>query len=418
MTITIRIIAALLALFAAGASHAQTAPPNYPSRQVRVIVAYPPGGPTDVIARLVAQKLSEHLNGQFYVENLPGAGGAIGAGIAANAAPDGHTLFITTNDFAVGATTSKLSYDPVKNFAPISIVSSSPQVIIANPTLPVKDLQELVALAKAEPGKYSYASMSIGFGLLTTERLFRLGLKADMIRVPFQGAAPLITSTLGGHTPVAFIALPPAAPLIKEGKLRALAITGAKRSPDFPDVPTTTEAGFPGQESELLIGFVAPAGTPKPIIDRLHSEVVRIVALPDVKQKLDTLGFTPVASTPEAYAAQIQFRSRDLGQGRAGPRHEGRVSAYGFGAGQRLGADRFERRPRRRCVGVDLEVDDRGLAGFLRGLEGRGEIRGLLHRRAEAAERAWHRRRSPDSCSSVPTTRSGYSRSWCMRMVP
>jgi tripartite-type tricarboxylate transporter receptor subunit TctC len=306
MTITIRVIAALLILFAAGASHAQTAPPNYPSRQVRVIVAYPPGGPTDVIARLIAQKMQEHLGGSFYVENLPGAGGAIGAGIAANAAPDGHTLFITTNDFAVGATTSKLSYDPVKNFAPISIVSSSPQVIIANPTLPVKSLRELVALAKAEPGKYSYASMSIGFGLLTTERLFRLGLKADMIRVPFQGAAPLITSTLGGHTPVAFIALPPAAPLIKEGKLRALAITGAKRSPDFPDIPTTTEAGFPGQESELLIGFVAPAGTPKPIIDRLHSEVVRIVALPDVKQKLDTLGFTPVASTPEAYAAQIR----------------------------------------------------------------------------------------------------------------
>jgi len=305
MTITIR-VAALLILFAAGASHAQTAPPNYPSRQVRVIVAYPPGGPTDVIARLIAQKMQEHLGGSFYVENLPGAGGAIGAGIAANAAPDGHTLFITTNDFAVGATTSKLSYDPVKNFAPISIVSSSPQVVIANPTLPVKDLRELVALAKAEPGKYSYASMSIGFGLLTTERLFKLGLKADMVRVPFQGAAPLITSTLGGHTPIAFIALPPAAPLIKEGKLRALAITAAKRSPEFPNVPTTTEAGFPGQESELLIGFVAPAGTPKPIIDRLHSEVVRIVALPDVKQKLDTLGFTPVASTPEAYAAQIK----------------------------------------------------------------------------------------------------------------
>ena len=306
MTITIRIVAALLALFAAGASHAQTAAPAYPARQVRVIVAYPPGGPTDVIARLVAQKLSEHLGGQFYVENLPGAGGAIGAGIAANAAPDGHTLFITTNDFAVGATTSKLSYDPIKNFAPISVVSSSPQVIIANPTLPVKSLQELVALAKAEPGKYSYASMSIGFGLLTTERLFKLGLKADMVRVPFQGAAPLITSTLGGHTPIAFIALPPAAPLIKEGKLRALAITAAKRSPEFPNVPTTTEAGFPGQESELLIGFVAPAGTPKPIIDALQRQVVRIAALPDVKQKLDTLGFTPVASTPEAYAAQIK----------------------------------------------------------------------------------------------------------------
>jgi tripartite-type tricarboxylate transporter receptor subunit TctC len=167
-------------------------------------------------------------------------------------------------------------------------------------------MQELVALAKAEPGKHSYAGMSIGFGQLPSERLFRLGLKVDVIRVPFQGAAPLITSTVGGHTPIAFIALPPAAPLIKEGKLRALAVTSTKRSPDFPDVPTTAEAGIPGQESELLIGFVAPAGTPKPIIDRLHSEVVRIVALPDVKQRLDTLGFTPVASTPEAYAAQIR----------------------------------------------------------------------------------------------------------------
>ena len=158
--------------------------------------------------------------------------------------------------------------------------------------------------------------MSIGFGLLTTERLFQLGMKADMIRVPFQGAAPLITSTLGGHTPVAFIALPPAAPLIKEDKLRALAVTSAKRSPEFPDVPTTAEAGFPGQESDLLIGFVAPAGTPKPIIDKLQSEVVAHRRAAGRQAAVQTLGFTPVASTPEAYAAQIKLRSRDLGQGR------------------------------------------------------------------------------------------------------
>jgi tripartite-type tricarboxylate transporter receptor subunit TctC len=273
---------------------------------VRVIVAYPPGGPTDLIARMLAQKMSEHFGQQFYIENLAGAGGAIGAGIAANAAPDGQTMFITTNDFAVGATTNKLSYDPVKNFAPISIVSSSPQVVVVTPSLPAKTMQELVTLAKAEPGKHSYAGMSIGFGQLTGERLFRLGLKVDVIRVPFQGAAPLITSTVGGHTPIAFIALPPAAPMIKEGKLRALAVTSAKRTPEFPDVPTTTEAGIPGQESELLIGLVAPAGTPRPIIDALQREVVRITALPEVKQKLDTLGFTPVASTSEAYAAQIR----------------------------------------------------------------------------------------------------------------
>lgn len=305
MTIAIRIIAAMLALFVAAASQAQTAP-AYPTRPVRIIVAYPPGGPTDLIARLVAQRMSDHFGQQFYVENLPGAGGAIGAGIAANAPPDGHTLFVTTNDFAVGATTNKLSYDPVKNFAPISILSSSPQVVIVNPSLPAKTMAELVALTKAEPGKHNYAAMSIGFGQLTAERLFKLGLKVDVIRVPFQGAAPLITSTIGGHTSIAFIGLPPAAPMIKEGKLRALAVTSTRRSPEFPDVPTTAEAGIPGQESELLIGFVAPAGTPSPIIDALQRQVVRILALPDVKQRLDSLGFMPVGSTSEAFAAQIR----------------------------------------------------------------------------------------------------------------
>ena len=167
-------------------------------------------------------------------------------------------------------------------------------------------MQELAALAKAEPGKHSYASMSIGFGQLTTERLFKLGLKVDMIRVPFPGAAPLITSTVAGHTPVAFIGLPPAVPMIKEGKLRALAVTSVKRAPEFPDVPTMTEAGFPGQELDLLIGLVAPAGTPQPIVDALQRHVVRIVALSDVKQRLDTLGFVPVASTSEVFAAQIR----------------------------------------------------------------------------------------------------------------
>ena len=301
-----RILVALWTMFAAGASHAQTDPQNYPTRPVRVIVAYPPGGPTDLIARLVAQKFSEHFGQQFYVENVVGAGGALGANAAAKAAPDGNTLFITTNDFAISAATTKLSYDPIKNFSPISIVASSPQVVVVNPSLPVKTMRDLFDLAKAEPGKHSYAGMSLGFGQLTSERMFRLGLKVDMIRVPFQGAAPLITSTVAGHTPIAFIGLPPAAPMIKEGKLRALAVTSAKRDPEFPDVPTTAEAGFPGQESDLMIGLVAPAGTPQSIVDALQRQVVRSMALDDVKQKLTTLGFYPVASTADAFAAQIR----------------------------------------------------------------------------------------------------------------
>jgi tripartite-type tricarboxylate transporter receptor subunit TctC len=310
MKTTIRVVAVLATLFIAATSHGQTAPggaPAYPARQVRVIVPYPPGGPTDVIARLISQKMTEALGQTFFVENLPGASGAIGAGTAANAPGDGHTLLVVTNDFAVASVTnSKLPYDPIRNFTPVSIVSASPQVVIAHPSVPAKSVKELVELAQKEPGKLSYGAMSIGFGQLTSEKFFRLGLKVDVIRVPFQGAAPLINSTVGGHTPLGYIGLPPAAPLIKDGKLRALAVVGSRRSPDFPDVPTTTEAGIPGQEADLLIGFVATAGTPKPTVDLLQRQIARIVALPDVKSRLDTLGFTAVASTPEAYAAQIR----------------------------------------------------------------------------------------------------------------
>ena len=304
-----RIAVALAAILSAAPLEAQPAPGNYPTRQVRVIVPYPPGGPTDVIARLLAQKLTEALGQNFFVENLPGAGGAIGAGTASNAPGDGHTLLVATNDFQVGSVTSKLPYDPVKNFTPISIISASPQVVIAHPSVAARNLQELTELAKKDPGKLTYGGMSIGFGQLTSERFFRLALKIDVVRVPFQGAPPLINSTVGGHTNLGFIGLPPAAPLIKDGKLRALAVVGPRRSPDFPDVPTAAEAGVPNQEADLLIGMVAPAGTPKPVVDLLQKQIARIVALADVKSRLDTMGFTAVASTPEAYAAQIK---RDL----------------------------------------------------------------------------------------------------------
>ncbi len=306
MNAMIRIGAALAALLIATASHAQPAPSGYPARQVRVIVPYPPGGPTDVIARLISQKLTEALGQTFFVENLPGASGAVGAGTAAKAPGDGHTLLVTTNDFQVASVTTKLPYDPVKDFAPVSIVSASPQVLVANPTIAAKSLSELVALARKDPGKLNYGSMSIGFGQLTAERFFRQALKIELVRVPFQGAAPLLNSTVGGHTNLGFIGLPPAAPLIKDGKLRALVVVGNKRSADFSDVPTSAEAGFPGQEADLKIGVVTTAGTPKPVVDLLQQQIARIVALPDIKQRLDTMGFTAVASTPGAYAEQIR----------------------------------------------------------------------------------------------------------------
>ena len=242
------------ALMLAAASHAQNAPggaaASYPTRQVRVIVPYPAGGPTDVMARLVAQHLTESLGQNFFVENLTGASGVVGTGTAANSPGDGHTILFVTNDFAVAPTvSSKVPYDAIKSFAPVTIAAASPQVVVVHPSFPAKNMQELIALAKASPGKYNYASLGIGFGQLSSERLFRLGLGLDVVRVPFPGAAPIITSTLAGHTPIAFLGLPPAAPHIKEGTLHALAVTSAKRSPVFPNVPTMAESGVPDQES-------------------------------------------------------------------------------------------------------------------------------------------------------------------------
>jgi tripartite-type tricarboxylate transporter receptor subunit TctC len=307
MKTIVHVAAGLAALMLAGASHAENAAGGYPARQVRIIVPYPAGGPTDVMARLVAQHLSESLGQSFFVENLTGASGVVGTVAAANSPGDGHTLLFVTNDFAVAPTVStKVNYDAIKSFAPVTITAASPQVVVVHPSFPAKNMQELITLATANPGKYNYASLGIGFGQLSSERLFRLGLGLDVVRVPFPGAAPIITSTLAGHTPIAFLGLPPAAPHIKEGTLRALAVTSPKRSPAFPDVPTMAESGVRDQESELIIGVVAPAATPKPIVDLLQRQIARIVALPDVKQKLDALGFSPVASTPEAYAAQIK----------------------------------------------------------------------------------------------------------------
>lgn len=299
----LRVAACIAALLVAGEGSAQT----YPNGSVRVVVPYPPGGPTDTIARICAQKLSEAFGQQFYVENLSGASGARGAAMVATAAPDGQTLMFITNDLAVTSTFStKIQYDPVKSFAPIGIASASPTVVLVHPSVPAKTMQEFIALARNDPAKYSFAAMGLGQNLLTSEKLFHLGLKLPIVRVPFPGAAPILTSTVAGHTLVAYIGLPSAVPHIKEGTLRALAVTSRKRSPIVPDVPTLAESGLDDQETELIIGAVAPAGTPPAIIDRLSRELARIVALPDVQERLAALGFSPVGSGPEELGAQIK----------------------------------------------------------------------------------------------------------------
>jgi tripartite-type tricarboxylate transporter receptor subunit TctC len=280
---------------------------SYPSQKVRIIVPYPAGGPTDLIGRILAQKLGERFGQSFYVENISGASGAVGAGQVMQATPDGYTLLVTTNDFAVASVTnSNLPYDPLK-FAPITIVAASPQVVAANPSFPGKTMKELIEVISAAPDKYSYAALSIGFGQLSAERLFKLGLKFDkLVRVPFNGAAPAVNTTLAGDTQLIFLGLPPVAPHLQSGKLRAIAVTSHRRSEQFPDIPTLTEAGVPNQESELQIGLVAPANTPAPIVAKLQREISEIVKMPDVKTALENVSFHAVASSPVECAQQIK----------------------------------------------------------------------------------------------------------------
>jgi len=280
---------------------------DYPDHPVKVIVPFAAGGPTDVMARLVAQKLSEELKQQFYVENRPGAGGNIGMAEAGRAKPDGYTLLVASSSYVVNPSLYvKAPYDPYKDFAPITLAAASPNILVVNSSFPAKSVKELIDLLKKEPGKYTIANPGIGTTPQLAAELFKLSLQLDATSVPFGGAAPAIQSAISGHTPIAFSALPPTSPQVKAGTLRGLAVTSAKRSDALPDVPTLAEAGVPEQESETMQGVFAPAGTPKAIIDRLNKEIAKAMALPDVKDKCAQLGFDPVANSPEEFTAYIK----------------------------------------------------------------------------------------------------------------
>jgi tripartite-type tricarboxylate transporter receptor subunit TctC len=301
--------AGLSALLAAGVMTARPADAQtYPARPVKLVVPYAPGGPNDIMARLIAQKLSEALGGQFYVENSPGAGGTIGAGAVAGAPGDGHTLLVANQDVIVQPIIkSKVPYDPFKSFTPVTLVVSAPEMIVVHPSLPAKDMKELIELLKANPGKYSYASP--GYGTtphLACEWLFKLEYGIDVTHVPFQGAAPAVQSTLSGQTPIFHNVLPAVAPHIRQGTMRPLAVAANKRSPFFPDVPTLAEAGIPGHEVGFWLVVLAPAGTPRDTVDVLNRQIARILDLPDVKERLQTIGFDPASSTPDAAAAHMK----------------------------------------------------------------------------------------------------------------
>jgi tripartite-type tricarboxylate transporter receptor subunit TctC len=306
-------IAALLwsVLVPSGDASAQT----YPARNVRLIVPFAAGGPTDVIARIVAQKLSETWGHQIITENIPGAGGNTGVAMAARSPADGYTVLVVSTGFMVNPSMyTKIPYDPVKDFSPITLVAASPNVVSVHPDFPAKTLEELVDLVRANPGKYSFAQPATGSTPHLAGELFKQQYRLDLVTVPFNSAALAINSTIGGHTPIAFTALPPAMANIKDGKLRGLAVLSSKRSPALPEVPTNGEAGIPDLESDTLTGIVAPAGTPKEIIDRWRNEIAKMVATPDVKQRLETLGFAPVANTPGEFGERIKVEMAKWGK--------------------------------------------------------------------------------------------------------
>jgi tripartite-type tricarboxylate transporter receptor subunit TctC len=293
--------AATLACAAVATAAAQTAAAQaWPTRPVKLIVGFAAGGPTDLVARLIAQKLSEQTGKNFFVENVAGAGGNIGTIRAAHAAPDGYTLLVTggniTNNQYLFA---KPGYDPLKDFDAVTLAAATPIVLAVNPSVPANTVKELVAWIRANPGKESYASPGTGTPPQLVGALFQHALKLDVVHVPFDGGGPAVQATVGGHTPISFGAMAPAVQLIKAGQLRALAVTGKERSPTLPDIPTMAEAGFPEVQGVTWTAIVAPAGTPRDIISKLHDLIGQGLAQPDVKAKLAAMAYVPIGSSPQ-----------------------------------------------------------------------------------------------------------------------
>jgi tripartite-type tricarboxylate transporter receptor subunit TctC len=305
----LRAIAVLIGIAAIGvvaSSNAQA--PAYPTKPVRLVVPFPPGGATDLIARAVAQKLGETWGASIVVDNRPGAGGNIGTELVAHAAPDGYTLEMgTVGTHAINASLyAKLGFDHVKDFAPIILVAGVPNVLEVNPSLPVNSVRELIAYGKANPGKLNFASSGNGTSIHLSGELFKVMTGVQMTHVPYKGSAPALQDLLAGQVQLMFDNLPPSLPQIKSGKLRALAVTSSIRAPALPDIPTVAEAGLPGFEASSWFGILAPAGTPPAVIAKINEEVAKWLASPEGKEKLASIGANPAGGSPEDFARHIQ----------------------------------------------------------------------------------------------------------------
>jgi tripartite-type tricarboxylate transporter receptor subunit TctC len=297
-------ILAVLAVLLAGQALAQ-----YPNKPIRMIVPYPPGGATDVIGRVLAQRLSTALGQQVVIDNRGGAGGNIGADAVAKAAPDGYTLLMgALTSHSIMATLEKdtIRYNLERDLVPVAIVGLVPLVWVVHPSLPVRDLKEFVAYAKANPGKLTYASSGAGAPQRMCAELFRRTINADMIHVPYKGSGPAMSDLVGGQVNTMCETVPASLQLIKAGKLRALAVTTPQRISMLPDVPTSAEAGVPGIEVQSMFGVLVPAGTPKPIVERLNAELAKILAMPEAQEQLLAQGAYAVKTTPDEAVARVK----------------------------------------------------------------------------------------------------------------
>jgi len=295
---------ALAGLAFAAAAGAQQA---YPSKPIRVIVAFAPGGIADFAARSVTQKLSETLNVPVVVENRPGAGGITGSEVVARSAPDGYTLLVTSISHTINPSVRKnLPFDSVRDFAPVTLITDAPNFLVVHPSLPVKSVKELIALARARPGQVTYASSGTGTSTHLSGELFKAMARIDIVHVPYKGGGPAVIDLIGGHVQMMFSTLPSVLQQVRAGKLRGLAVTGARRFPPAREFPTMIEAGLPGYEVSGWSGMFAPAGTPKEAVARIAGEIAKILRAPELKERFFVQGAEPVGNTPEEFSTFVR----------------------------------------------------------------------------------------------------------------
>ncbi|HEV7391065.1 MAG TPA: tripartite tricarboxylate transporter substrate binding protein [Burkholderiales bacterium] len=302
---TRRVLMAVVIL--ANAACASADAQQYPARPLRIVVPFAAGGASDVVARLLAQKLTESLGQPVIVDNRPGAGANIGIGIAAKAPPDGYTLLVSSSAFTVNPTLySKIPYDPYKDFQPLTCVGSSPNILAVYPAFAAKSVKELIELVRSQPGKHNYSSPGAGTTPHLSGEMLRIAFKLDLRHIPYGGAGPQVQSLISGQVPIGFASVPSFAPQVKAGQLRGLAVTADKRVAALPEVPAMGELGIAGMSGDTFQGVLVPAGTPKQITGRLYADIKKALAAAEVRERLITIGFEPIGNSPEEFAAQIR----------------------------------------------------------------------------------------------------------------